>query len=413
VLSPDGQSMAWVSDATGRDEVYVKKLAGQAEAQAMTTTGGVEPVWTTAGLWYREGDRMMRDGTTVFEGRYEKDAGANAADYDVDPRGQFLVMLKRAGRTKESDAEEQECLFYVALSRAKKRLMLFASTRMRNGNRWSVSPYATRLEGLITQEVTPSLELPDGESEKPVKVEFGERLAFTESQLSRFESCPRRFFYANILSAGGRRPQTAFTEMHEVVRTLMRRLLSGEQLPPDDDSLRQLLKEGFAERGLAEHGYAADYEAIAFRLVRYFLSTQQGNLEVPLEVTLDIDGDQVILSPDQINIGAGGYGTLRRFRTGHKRYDDGKDLSAAAYILAAMEHFDGAAIQLISLADEAGLDVPYKDKDRNVKRERIRDVFKDIRAGDFPAKPSSRVCPRCPAFFVCGSVPDGSLDRRS
>jgi len=61
----------------------------------------VEPVWTTAGLWYREGDRMMRDGTTVFEGRYEKDAGANAADYDVDPRGQFLVMLKRAGRTKE------------------------------------------------------------------------------------------------------------------------------------------------------------------------------------------------------------------------------------------------------------------------------------------------------------------------
>ena len=101
VLSPDGQSMAWVSDATGRDEVYVKKLAGQAEAQALTTTGGVEPVWTTAGLWYREGDRMMRDGTTVFEGRYEKDAGANAADYDVDPRGQFLVMLKRAGRTKE------------------------------------------------------------------------------------------------------------------------------------------------------------------------------------------------------------------------------------------------------------------------------------------------------------------------
>jgi Tol biopolymer transport system component len=101
VLSPDGQSMAWVSDATGRDEVYVKKLDGQAEPQALTRTGGVEPVWTAAGLWYREGDRMVRDGATVFEGRYEKDAGANAADYDVEPRGRFLVMLRRSGRPRE------------------------------------------------------------------------------------------------------------------------------------------------------------------------------------------------------------------------------------------------------------------------------------------------------------------------
>jgi serine/threonine-protein kinase len=101
VLSPDGQSMAWVSDASGRDEVYVKKLDGQAEPKILTKTGGVEPVWSTAGLWYREGDRMLRDGETMFEGRYEKDAGANAADYDVDPRGKWLVMLKRTGQPKE------------------------------------------------------------------------------------------------------------------------------------------------------------------------------------------------------------------------------------------------------------------------------------------------------------------------
>ena len=101
VLSPDGESMAWVSDATGRDEVYVKKLDTPAEPQALTKNGGVEPVWSVAGLWYREGDRMVRDGTTMFEGRFERDAGANAADYDVEPRGKFLVMLKRAGRAKE------------------------------------------------------------------------------------------------------------------------------------------------------------------------------------------------------------------------------------------------------------------------------------------------------------------------
>ena len=101
VLSPDGQSIAWVSDGSGRDEVYMKKLEDQADARQLTNTGGVEPVWSRQGLLYREGDRMMRDGSTVFEGRFEKDPGANAADYDVDPGGKFFVMLKSGGRPKE------------------------------------------------------------------------------------------------------------------------------------------------------------------------------------------------------------------------------------------------------------------------------------------------------------------------
>jgi Tol biopolymer transport system component len=101
VLSPDGLSIAWVSDATGRDEIYLKKLEDQGEPQMLTKTGGVEPVWSAAGLWYREGDRVLRDGVPVFEGRFEKDPGANGADYDVDPKGKFLVMLRRAGGSKE------------------------------------------------------------------------------------------------------------------------------------------------------------------------------------------------------------------------------------------------------------------------------------------------------------------------
>jgi len=101
VLSPDGQSIAWVSDASGRDEVYVKKLDSQAQAEPLTVHGGVEPVWSREGLLYREGDRVVRDRATVFEGRFVKDPGANAADYDVDPRGKFFLMLKSAGRPKE------------------------------------------------------------------------------------------------------------------------------------------------------------------------------------------------------------------------------------------------------------------------------------------------------------------------
>jgi hypothetical protein len=101
VLSPDGQSIAWVSDASGRDEVYMKKLEGESAAQQLTANGGVEPLWTHEGLVHREGDRFVRNGMTLFEGRFQRDPGANAAAYDVDPAGKFFVMLKRARKAKE------------------------------------------------------------------------------------------------------------------------------------------------------------------------------------------------------------------------------------------------------------------------------------------------------------------------
>jgi hypothetical protein len=103
-LAPDGRSIAYVSDASGRDEVYVKALppnGDESEARQVSRAGGTEPVWSTAGLLYRERDRLLLDGKVLFEGRFEHDAAANAADYDVDPKGRFLVMLKRAGHPGE------------------------------------------------------------------------------------------------------------------------------------------------------------------------------------------------------------------------------------------------------------------------------------------------------------------------
>jgi hypothetical protein len=34
-----------------------------------------------------------------------------------------------------------------------------------------------------------------------------------------------------------------------------------------------------------------------------------------------------------------------------------------------------------------------------------------IRAGTFPADPSARTCPGCPAFFICGPTPAGVLKK--
>jgi eukaryotic-like serine/threonine-protein kinase len=109
VPSPDGKWIAYVSDASGSDEVYVKALDGSAEPLQLTSGGAVEPVWTREGVFYREGGRMMLSAIQsgvpgmireIFEGQFERDPGGNAAAYDVDRRGNF-IMLKSTLMTRE------------------------------------------------------------------------------------------------------------------------------------------------------------------------------------------------------------------------------------------------------------------------------------------------------------------------
>jgi hypothetical protein len=110
VLSPDGRWIAYVSDVSNHDEIYVQRVdAGSGPAQ-LTTTGGIEPVWTREGLFYRSGDRLMlvawkddtpMDAKEVLDGVFERDPGANLAAYDVDPKGQFFLMLKSASAPRE------------------------------------------------------------------------------------------------------------------------------------------------------------------------------------------------------------------------------------------------------------------------------------------------------------------------
>jgi Tol biopolymer transport system component len=108
-VSPDARWIAFVSDASGRDEVYATRLDRSAETLQLTSEGATEPVWTREGLFYRQGERMMlrvvekdtlTDARPVFEGHFERDPGANAAAYDVDLQGRF-VMLKSALKPRE------------------------------------------------------------------------------------------------------------------------------------------------------------------------------------------------------------------------------------------------------------------------------------------------------------------------
>jgi serine/threonine protein kinase len=106
-FSPDGRWLAYVSDESGRVEVYVQPYPGPGGKWQISTEGGTEPVWNPNGkeLFYRNGDKMMvvdistQHGFTastprmLFEGRYEQPP-VPLHNFDVSPDGQRFLMLK-------------------------------------------------------------------------------------------------------------------------------------------------------------------------------------------------------------------------------------------------------------------------------------------------------------------------------
>ena len=99
-FSPDGRFLAYVSDETGRFEVYVQPLSGEGGREVISIDGGQWPRWSPQGdeLFYRRGTAMMvvpvdlepsfRAGTPelLFDGPY-------AQSFDVFPDGEHFAMV--------------------------------------------------------------------------------------------------------------------------------------------------------------------------------------------------------------------------------------------------------------------------------------------------------------------------------
>ena len=110
-FSPDGKWLAYVSDSSGRREVYVRPYPGPGARVPVSSGGGEEPRWgpDSKELFYVLGHRLMRvtikttpefgasRPETLFERRYRRLTGSPGfTSYSVARDGQRFLMIKPA-----------------------------------------------------------------------------------------------------------------------------------------------------------------------------------------------------------------------------------------------------------------------------------------------------------------------------
>ena len=331
-------------------------------------------------------------------GMIEGDGGASVSD-----------------EAKRAHEQEEECLFFVALSRARTNLSLYLARKQPNGNNRSPSPYLDwlpqNLVGEIARPTTMALP-PEWREQGPIAIAWPADWSLTDSRLVAYEKCPRRFFYTHVLGLGGARKATAFSRTHDCLYDLLRWLADARRTAtPSVAEAEAAFEAIWAQRGPIDYAFAADYRRLATRLIGALINAGAGRRFRDTEpLAIDFTNGRVLVEPNELAELADGTVVVRRVRTGHRRSNEYDRLEYALYQMAVQAQFGPrAVVQALHLTDETAEVVTVSATKLGNRRTKSETILAGIAGGAFPTEIDAVTCPRCPHFFLCPATPEGPL----
>jgi DNA helicase II / ATP-dependent DNA helicase PcrA len=323
--------------------------------------------------------------------------------------------LTVAEEARQSHEHEEQCLFFVALSRARTHLRIYLARLQPNGNNRSPSVFLDWMPAQVVVEIAKprKMALPGGTAgSSAVMVTRSADSSITDSSLTAYLKCPRRYFYTHILGLGTARKSTAFLRTHNCLYDLIQWLAETRRDgDPTIEAAEQFFESIWKERGPVDHGFASDYRRLASRLISALVKSGAGRRFRDAEpIAIDFPNGRISVEPNEMAQLPNGTVVLRRVRTGHKRSDEYDSLEYTLYHLAGKARFGNAfSVEAIHLTDETVETVTITAQKLNNRRATSDDMLQNISRGLFPPKPDAVACPRCPHFFICDAIPKGEL----
>ena len=330
------------------------------------------------------------------------------------PKGMIATAEDDEGAVdpvRRSHDAEEECLFFVALSRAKSHLHLYRARTTGAVNR-GPSPFLKRLR-LAAAPTQSHVAAARGTDDGIVEITGPRPESTSGRELAAYERCPRQYFYSHLFRLAGTRRDSAFTKTHRSIYSVLDWL---KQQPagvfPGRDQVFEQLDEAWKEVGLAGNAFERPYRLLAETIVGHLVDAHQGLTRAeaePLEV--ELPGGTVVVEPDVWIERADGARLLRDFRTGRRGSFRGDAtiyglLEAGARLRYGM---DGYELDVLHLIDKKRTRINMSIRKIMSRCEKTAGFLADMNAGKYPAKPDPVRCPRCPYFFCCPTVPVGTI----
>jgi ATP-dependent DNA helicase UvrD/PcrA len=355
---------------------------------------------------------------------------------------EFPARLMKEGEPAEQfHIQEERRLFYVALTRAQERLTLTSLTEPKGKvpvfvedilmdpaiRRRDVRQLMPKLPAV--QEKTDAKGLASGSlelfpaAEGPAKIfsriadwaetfhpPSPEPLTLSPSAVNGYRTCPQQYLFGYLwsLKEGPRASLSYGSIMHNTVKRFLGELRKGYKLPFED--VQRIFELEWRSVGFEDEYQEVEYKKGGIEQLRVFYGAtmaappqvleQEKRFELPLEQNVTIIGRM-----DQVNSLGRNDVEIVDYKTGmpKKDWQTKKDLQLSLYALAAKEIFEWNPVRLVfHYLQDNKIQVTTRDsKQLQEAQNAVQEAAADIRAGQFPPKPSPSVCRSCAYKPIC------------
>jgi len=297
------------------------------------------------------------------------------------------------------DAEE-ECLFFVALSRAQDQLSLSRADRYTTQNA-APSKFLGRLPHLKERRA-PAAATTAGEAVPHAAPP--RRQTYEERELAAYDICPARYRYEFIDGLRGASDNTAYLRFHgcvyRVIGWLEERRAAGEAATLSEAQAQ--LDEEWKLKGPTKHGFNKFYRAAAESMVANIadrILNEPGQYEKGVW-QVEVGKHFIELTPDRVVTDAQGRIRVQRVRTGKVSKSEQSKGLYALLRKGAQSRFPGREVSVETYYPASGSTVATSGKDATLLANYTKTI-EGIERGDFTPKTGEH-CPRCQCYFICG-----------
>ena len=296
---------------------------------------------------------------------------------------------------------EEECLFFVSLSRARDYLLLSRAdtytTRRSNPSR-----FLSHLGNLSATQFRGSRRSP------PIAAALEPALAkqvYPERDLDLYMKCPARYRYLVLDELRGGADESAYLQFHGAVYTTISFLETEkrEGRAIARASALERFAAVWAKAGPIGHPFEKYYRVAAERMVDVMagaIVSETCSYERK-EFSVPVGSRSVLITPDRVLIEAGGSVRVQRIRTGRPTKKEHEKPIYALLRRGAQFAHPGrrVTIEIFYLSTSEIVVVPPGNDDKRI--DEYREAIDDIERGDFRTTTETRSCPSCPAYFIC------------